>query len=270
MDFNTIEIGGWVIKPIHFQAATFVVLLVFGVVGSFLYQKLKTRWNERGGRQLDHYLDTITYASEPDANGYRTLKIRNLGRTQRAEDWVRGRAERDWLIKAAKACDWTKRFIKDADPARQARILHVVGNAITDHFKEGEIAHLFGLPTIAMDLYYSPTGADAAVGGVRMIRNMIVPRETLEIFYSHPKDKWKFEKNKVTGEVQDHSVRVTTIREMAVALFEHKGCRELNGKMVRIVNWLEVRTPDTARFTKAQVMELRRLLQMDKRELAVV
>lgn len=242
MDFsNTIELFGVTVKPIHFQAATFVVILVFGVIGSFFYKTLKTRWEGRGNRQLDHYLDTVTEASEIDADGYRTLSISNKGMTERVETVIRGNNERNWLIVAAKNCDWTRRFVKDTDAKCQARILHVVRNAMTRHFADGENAHDAGLPTVSTDYFYSPTGADAEVGGVRMIRNMWAIEPTLHIFDTHPVDKWKFEIDKVTGEMQDHKVRVTTMREMAEALFRNNGCCDLNGKKVRIIGWMRGR-----------------------------
>ncbi len=247
---NTITIFGLVIQQIHLQLATFLLAL-FGGGGLTVYLWLKRKWDERGNRQLDHHLATITEVSdEVDAAGFRTMRISNLGRPERLENVIRGRHERAWMIAAARNCDWERRFIKDENPAHQERILHVVRNALTDHFKDGEVARLAGLPTKEIDLYFSPTGADAHVGGVRMFRDMVVTPENLAKVKRHGPDKWKFEVDKATGEEQDHRVRVTTLLQMAEAL-ENDCCRPLNGHRVRIVGWMRARVPDYATTAKA-------------------
>ncbi len=240
---NTIVLFGYVIKQVHIVAAQFVVLVVFGTILSFLWRNVKRRWDGRGNRQLDHFLDTVTHASEPDADGFRMLTIRNKGMTERVDTVIRGENERGWLIHAAKNCDWDRRFVKSPRPEHQARVLHVIRNAMTRHFVEGENAHDAGLPTKTVDYYFSPTGADAAVGGVRMIRNMWVTEDDLRVFDTHPVKKWKYEVDKATGEMQDHSVRLQTMREMAEALFRNDGFRELQGKHVKIIGWMRGRVP---------------------------
>lgn len=240
---NAITIFGYVIQPVHILAAQFVVLVVFGTFLSFFWRHFKRRWEGRGNRQLDHYLDTVTHASDMDADGFRTLTISNKGMTERVETVIRGESERGWLISAAKNCDWDRRFVKDPRPEQQARVLHVVRNAMTRHFVEGENAHDAREPTKTIDYYFSPTGADATVGGVRMIRNLWVTEEHLKIFASHEVKKWRYEVDKATGKAQDHSVRLQTMREMAEALFKCNGCRDLHGKPVQIIGWMRGRIP---------------------------
>lgn len=239
---NTIILFGYVIKPIHVNIAQLIaVVLTAGGIAGLLMRKLTVMWSERGNRQLDHHLATITEVSDDvDENGYRTMRISNLGRPDRLENVIRGRHERAWMIAAAKNCDWERRFIKDLNPQRQERILHVVRNALTEHFKDGEAAHLAGLPTKEIDIYFSPTGADAHVGGVRMFRDMVVTKETLDKVKKHGPNKWKFEVDKVTGEEQNHKVRVSTLLQMAEAL-DNGGYRALNGTQVRIVGWMRAR-----------------------------
>ena len=239
---NSITIFGHVFYPIHIQLIQlgFVVLASGGILGIVL-RALRRMWDERGNRQLDHHLATITEVSdEVDANGYRLMRISNLGMPRRLEDVIRGRHERAWMMAAAAHCDWNRRFIKDPNPKHQDRILHVVRNALTEHFKDGEAAHLAGLPTKEIDLYFAPTGADAHVGGVRMFRDMVVTPETLAKVVAHGPNKWKFEVDKVTGAEQDHSVRVTTLLQMAEAL-KNGGCRQLDDCPVRIVGWMRAR-----------------------------
>jgi hypothetical protein len=244
---NTIELWGFVIKPIHVQIGYLLFLFIFGVAGAYIGRVLLRMWRERGNRQFDHYLDTRTFVSEPDENNVRTAYLRNIGEPVRAEYVLRGNRVRGWLMSAAGYCDWeTRRFIKDADPDRQEKILHMVRNTLTRHFREGEIAHMAELPTRRFDLFFAPTGADATVGGVRMIRTMIATRTILETFLTHPADKWRFEEDKVTGLQQvDHVVRVRTMRDMAEALIKDRGMRIIDGtdKKARIVGWMEVRVP---------------------------
>jgi len=243
---NSISVFGWTLYPIHIQLIQlgFVVLASGGLLG-ILYRSLKAMWAERKNLQLDHYLDTCHVITEPDADGFRTLKIRDHGNVERLETVFRGTKERQWLLAAARACDWTHRFAKDTDATRQARIYHNARHAVNRHFVAGVNARQAGLPVVAYDLYFSLTGADAAVGGVRMIRNIEATREQLEIVYSHPRDKWKFEGD--MGKPQpDHQVRIETLWQMADALFNHNGCRQLNGGWVKIVGWTEAVVPVNA------------------------
>lgn len=220
---------------------TFLFVVVVGVWGTFLLRTWRSISDRRANRQLDHYLDTVTHVSEPDQDGYRTLSISNKGGGVRIEDVVRGKDERAWILASAMRCDWTRRFIKDPNPKQQARILHVIRNAMTRHFVDGENAYDAGESVVETDYYFAPTGADAAVGGVRMIRILWATENTLRICAEHPVDKWKYEIDKATGLMQDHSVRLTSMREMADALFNHDGCREHNGQMIRIIGWMRGR-----------------------------
>lgn len=242
MIVNSITIWGYTLYPIHLQLIQLIIVaLASGGLIGLLVRFLKRAWNERGNRQLDHHLASITEVSdEVDADGYRLMRISNLGMPRRFEEVIRGRHERGWMMEAARNCDWNRRFIKDPNPKHQDRILHVVRNALTEHFKDGETAYLAGLPTKEIDLYFAPTGADAHVGGIRMFRDMVVTPETLAKVVAHGPNKWRFEVDKVTGIEQDHSVRVTTLLQMAEAL-RNGGCRKLNGDMVRIVGWMRAR-----------------------------
>lgn len=241
MDGTTFELFGITFKSVYFHAGLFFLAL-FGGAGAVLWAKAVQRYHERGNKQLDHYLDSMNEVSEIDKDGFRTLKIRNKGNVERCELVVRGKKERGWLLAAARCCDWTHRFVKDHDPAHQKRILHVLRNTVSRHFVAGENAHNAGLPTVSFDLYGSPTGADASVGGVLMIRNILAKKDVLEIVLSHPVDKWKYEDD--MGEAQDHSVRITTLREMATALLKNNGYKILeDGSRVKIVFWLEARVP---------------------------
>lgn len=233
---NTINIFGIIIKPIHLQV---VQIIFFVILSAGAWRWFVLWWRGRGNRQLDHYLNSACHVSEPDADGFRTLTLRNLGRTERIETVIRGEHERKWLLAAAQHCDWTHRFIKDREPEHQNRILHVVRNEMTAHFAEGEAARLAGLPTRSFDIYYSPTGADAMRGGIRMIRNILATEHVLRVVQEHPVDKWHYEIDKVTGEeAVSHKVRLETLRQMADALFNCSGCRLHEGQWVRIVGWL--------------------------------
>ncbi len=246
MDQNFILLFGYELRPVHFSAGMFILALAGSIVGTFIMARFKRWMSDRGGsRQFDHYLDALTYASEPDERGYRTVILRNLGMPMRAEYVLRGNRVRGWLMAAAQMCDYDiRRFVKDPNPDRQAAIVEIVRSALSRHFERGEIAHLSKLPTRKFDLYYAVTGADAAQGGVRKIRVMIADEETLRIFHDHPEDKWDVEANKVTGVKQkDHIVRVKTIRQMADALFNHKGCRMMDNNPTLIVGWMEAREP---------------------------
>ena len=242
---NTINVFGWfTIEQIHATLfAGTATLLVGGGIIRGIYNNAKLRRQERGGRQYDNYLDSPTHVSDVGPDGYRTMYIRLLGQPERLENAIRGRKEREWMLEAARHCNWeSRRFVKHDDNDKQERILHVVRNRVGGHapFADGEAARLLGLPTKENDLYYSPTGADTTAKGVRMFRTIIVTKETMQIVRDHPIDKWHFEVDEVTLMEADHNVRVTTIQQMAEAYFnpKHRGCRELDKHWRRVIGWL--------------------------------
>lgn len=238
---NTIVVFGITLKQIYLQAVlvAIAVMVNLGVV----LQLLRNWWSQRGNRRFDHYLVTRNKPSAPNAEGLRTLPIRNKGGNERIEAPIRGNDIRKWMIAAAARCDWEhQRFIADPNPERQQAILKAILNGLNQFYVDGQNAEESGQPVKKYKLYFAPTGADSAAGGVRQIRIMTATHEELEIFYKHPQDMWEFEK--LMGiDTSAHHVRVDTMRKMAKAAFENGGKKHIDGKWVQIVGEMEAVVP---------------------------
>jgi len=232
MDDNVMHIFGFVIKPIHVSVFYNSVFLLMG--GGGIYAWFKTLWQSRGNRDVHRYVHSVNEVSDVDREGYRTLKLRNLGRVEHVDTIIRGaiiRGDkvRKWLIAAAFRCNWVHRFIKDSNPKHQGAILEAARNVLVAHFTDGVLAHLLDLSTFEKKVLFSLTGSDTEIGGVRMIRNVIASEDVLHIAREHPADKWRFEN-------EHHKVRLQTLRDMAKAHFEDGGYRVgENGSKVLII-----------------------------------
>ena len=149
--------------------------------------------------------------------------------TEHVDSVIRGDKVRKWLIAAACRCNWVHRFIKDSNPKRQGAILEAARNVLVPHFADGVLPHLLDLSTVEKKVFFSLTGSDTEIGGVRMIRNVIASENVLHIAQEHPADKWRFEN-------EHHMVRLQTLRDMAKAHFEDGGNRVgENGSKVLII-----------------------------------
>ena len=131
----------------------------------------------------------MRYFPQPDRHGYRTLAIRNADMVFRLEDVIRGKNVRKWLLAAAYKCDWiSRRFIEDPYPHDEELILDAVGYFLTRHCKEGVWARLNkSKTTVETTVIFAVTGSDIPVGGVRMIRVILVNAIELESVLTHPK-----------------------------------------------------------------------------------
>jgi hypothetical protein len=216
MDDNVMHIFGFVIKPIHVSVFYNSIFLLMGAGG--IYAWFKTRWQSRGNRDMHRYVHSVNEVSDVDREGYRTLKLRNLGMVEHVDTIIRGDKVRKWLIAAAFRCDWVHRFIKDSNPKHQGAILEAARNVLIAHFADGVLAHLLDLSTFEKKVLFSLTGSDTDIGGVRMIRNVIASEDILHIAQEHPADKWRFEN-------EHHKARLQTLRDMAKAHFEDGGYR---------------------------------------------
>jgi hypothetical protein len=145
MDDNVMHIFGFVIKPIHVSVFYNSIFLLMGA-GS-IYAWFKTHWQSRGNRQMDRYVHSVNEVSDIDREGYRTLKLRNLGMVEHVDTVIRGDKVRKWLIAAACRCNWVHRFIKDSNPKHQGAILEAARNVLVPHFADGVLAHLLDLST---------------------------------------------------------------------------------------------------------------------------
>jgi len=232
MDDNVMHIFGFVIKPIHVSVFYNSIFLLMG--GGSIYAWFKTRWQSRGNRDVHRYVHSVNEVSDVDREGYRTLKLRNLGRVEHVDTIIRGAVirgdtVRNWLIAAAFRCDWAHRFIMDSNPKRQGAILEAARNVLVAHFADGVLAHLLDLSTFEKKVLFSLTGSDTEIGGVRMIRNVIASEDVLHIAREHPVGKWRFEN-------EHHKVRLQTLRDMAKAHFENGGYHVgENGSKVLII-----------------------------------
>ena len=232
MDENVMHIFGFVIKPIHVSVFYNSIFLLMGAGG--IYAWIKTRWQSRGNRDVHRYVHSVNEVSDLDREGYRTLKLRNLGKVEHVDNIIRGAIihgdkVRNWLIAAAFQCNWVHRFIKDSNPKHQGAILEASRNVLVAHFADGVLAHLLDLSTFEKKVLFSLTGSDTEIGGVRMIRNVIASEDVLHIVRQHPADRWRFENG-------HHKVRLQTLRDMAKAHFEDGGYRVgENGSKVLII-----------------------------------
>jgi hypothetical protein len=195
---------------------------------------------------MDRYVESSCEISEPDRHGYRTLAIRNADMVFRLEDVIRGKNVRKWLLAAAYKCDWiSRRFIEDPNPHHQELILEAVRNFLTRHCKEGVWARLNkSKTTVETTVIFAVTGSDIPVGGVRMIRVILVNAIELESVLTHPEDRWYFLYNpdfqenpeKKKHEDERYEVRLATLRTMARA-YQNGGYHiGTDGASVRIVD----------------------------------
>jgi hypothetical protein len=83
MDDNVMHIFGFVIKPIHVSVFYNSIFLLMGA-GS-IYAWFKTRWQSRGNRHMHRYVHSVNEVSDVDREGYRTLKLRNLGMVEHVD-----------------------------------------------------------------------------------------------------------------------------------------------------------------------------------------
>ena len=104
MDDNVLHIFGFVIKPIHVSVFYNSIFLLMGAGG--IYAWFKTRWQSRGNRDMHRYVHSVNEVSDVDREGYRTLKLRNLGKVEHVDTIIRGDKVRKWLIAAAFRCNW--------------------------------------------------------------------------------------------------------------------------------------------------------------------
>jgi hypothetical protein len=169
-----------------------------------IYAWFKTRWQSRGNRHMHRYVHSVNEVSDVDREGYRTLKLRNLGMVEHVDTVIRGDKVRKWLIAAACRCNWVHRFIKDSNSKHQGAILEAARNVLVPHFADGVLAHPLELSTFEKKVIFSLTGSDTEIGGVRMIRNVIASEDVLHIAQEHPADKWRFENER-------HKVRLQTL-----------------------------------------------------------
>jgi hypothetical protein len=227
MDDNVMHIFGFVVKPIHVSVFYNSIFLLMGAGGFFAW--FKTRWQSRGNRQIHQYVHSVNEVSDIDREGFRTLKLRNLGMVEHVDSVIHGDKVCRWLIAAAFRCNWVHRFIKDSNPKHQGAILEAARNLLISHFADGVLAHLLNLSTFEKKVVFSLTGSDTEIGGVRRIRNVIASEDILRIVQEHPADKWHFENER-------HKVRLQTLRDMAKAHFEDGGFRVgENGSKVLII-----------------------------------
>jgi len=232
---NVHHILGFVIKPIDYNLIT-TLASVLGLTAMFGW--ILNKWRARGNRQMHQYVDSGNEVSEPDKDKCRTLAIRHFDEPKKVEEMILSAKVRKWLMNAAVYCDWTHRFIKHPKSAHQKDILVACRNVLIRHWKEGQAAHMAGLPTVRTTLIFAVTGSDTEDEGVRMIRVVLVSLEMLKIIHEHPADKWLFE-----GEEERMRVRLETLRKMAEAYFENGGYRPgKNGTNVRIVMEAYVRS----------------------------
>ena len=242
---DTIPFLGWAIKPIHLTAVYYAIWLFFGFFGTGF--GIMAGWfHSRGNRHMDRYVESSCEISEPDRHGYRTLAIRNADMVFRLEDVIRGKNVRKWLLAAAYKCDWiSRRFIEDPNPHHQELILEAVRNFLTRHCKEGVWARLNkSKTTVETTVIFAVTGSDIPVGGVRMIRVILVNAIELESVLTHPEDRWYFLYNpdfqenpeKKKHEDERYEVRLATLRTMARA-YQNGGYHiGTDGTSVRIVD----------------------------------
>jgi hypothetical protein len=88
MDDNVMHIFGFVIKPIHVSVFYNSIFLLMGA-GS-IYAWFKTRWQSRGNRHMHRYVHSVNEVSDVDREGYRTLKLRNLGMVEHVDTVIHG------------------------------------------------------------------------------------------------------------------------------------------------------------------------------------
>lgn len=226
-------------------------LASFGAVASFLvevgkvlvpvaiglgaaYRWVKPRYDAFINRQFDHWLVSMTMVSEPDADGVRTLMLRNLGSPEIFEHAVRGNTVRQRMLAAARRCSWElgNRFVICDSPEHQEEAIEATRNALTKYWQDGVRAKAARLPTQDTVFTFSVTGADAQVNGVKKFRVVVMSESDLVVVSSHPAAKWQFE-------VDHHKLRLDTVRRMAVAHLTQSGCVHRGGAAFRIVGTLE-------------------------------
>jgi hypothetical protein len=144
MDANVMHIFGFVIRPIH-------VSVFYNSIFLLMVQEAFTPGSRHNGShagiQMDRYVHSVNEVSDIDREGYRTLKLRNLGMVEHVDTVIRGDKVRKWLIAAACRCNWVHRFIKDSNPKHQRAILEAARNVLVPHFADGVLAHLLDLST---------------------------------------------------------------------------------------------------------------------------
>jgi hypothetical protein len=86
MDDNVMHIFGFVIKPIHVSVFYNSIFLLMGA-GS-IYAWFMTRWQSRGNRDMHRYVHSVNEVSDVDREGYRTLKLRNLGMVEHVDNYL--------------------------------------------------------------------------------------------------------------------------------------------------------------------------------------
>jgi hypothetical protein len=158
MDDNVMHIFGFLIKPIHVSVFYNSIFLLMGAGSIFAW--FKTRWESRGNRDMHRYVHSVNEVSDVDREGYRTLKLRNLGIVDHVDAIIRGDNVRKWLVAAAFRCNWVHRFIKDSNPKHQEAILEAARNVLIAHFADGVLAQLLGLSTFERKVLFSLTGSD--------------------------------------------------------------------------------------------------------------
>ena len=98
MDYNVMHIFGFVIKPIHVAVLYNSIFLLMGAGGIYAWLRHSgiPQW------RYHRYVHSVNEVSDVDREGYRTLKLRNLGMVEHVDTvFIHGDNVRKWLIAAA-------------------------------------------------------------------------------------------------------------------------------------------------------------------------
>ena len=220
---------GWEIQQIHLQ---FVQTLATVAGAGGLIAWLTVYWNEFWGKAMDRFVITKTLvASEEGPRIF--LKFRGTDRPERITDAIRGRSNRNRMIRAARTCTLQQPFVVLGTDADQCLMHESVRNALTRLNRDGEAAELAGVKTISATIPFAVIATDEDDDPVHMFRTLVMSRDELRRYLG---DTIFIAPNGKT----DHP-RIRSLRIMAKAYFEDHGFAVINGRRVKIVDAFELK-----------------------------
>ena len=200
----SVEIFGMKVELGHIISA---IGVIFSIVFSLGLGAWVMNWyNRRRGRAFGRIIVSRNEIGELK-NGKRQLRLRNIGEEMTLDKVILDPTLRRLMVAAGKENSTTRQFVMLETHKLQEEMLHAIGNHLTRHFFQGEIAASLHLPYVEKEVLFSVTCSDGPKGDIRKFRIVWIGGDSLE--YCSDASVMYFEKGR-----ENHVVRANTLARM--------------------------------------------------------